>query len=144
MADLNRDERIQFCVVKAAMDRVKITLVVLLPALWLMASGQRFLDPCANCTSASVWAHSFKGGNPCPSAETGSVDLSARRANSRISSQPPKPNFFSLERIGRSESLHDQFFAYYPSNREGLNALAIRWQFDCRAAPEPRAPSSVS
>src|SRR5437868_14398972 len=72
-----------------AMDRVKITLVALLPALWLMASGQCVLDPCSNCASAGTRDSmlAFESGQHCPSSATAAVDVSARRLNSRIGTQ---------------------------------------------------------
>jgi len=146
MARLSRNERPESDVVKALMDRVKVTLVALLPALWLMASGQYFLDPCGNCpaTSASNSSFAFEQGKHCSSNETGSIDLSARRTNLRVSAQSAKNNFFPVEPAIGSKSVSQRFSAVLSSDREGPLALATRWQFDCRAAPQPRAPSSVS
>src|ERR1051325_3993860 len=128
------------------MDRVKVTLVALLPALWLMASGQYFLDPCGNCPAASAAdsAYAIQKAENGPSSETGSVDLSTRRANLRIGQQSLRGNFFFVQPIARSQPVDEQFLSELSSNREGPPVLAARWQFDCRAAPEPRAPSSLS
>src|SRR5215467_15515751 len=105
------------------MDRVKITLVVLLPVLWLTASGQRYLDPCGNCSassSASVSSPAFENGQPCPSSETASVDLSARRLNARINCQLPKDNLFSVKPAACSRAFDPAFSAEFFSNRQGL------------------------
>jgi hypothetical protein len=128
------------------MDRVKVTLVALLPALWLMASGQSFLNPCAHCASATSRdsASAFESRHSCPSGAAGSVDLSARRANPRIGAQSAKSNFPPFEPINGSQAFDRTFPANSSSQREGLIALAVRWQFDFRAASEPRAPSLVS
>jgi hypothetical protein len=146
MARFSRNERPESDVVKALMDRMKVTLVALLPALWLMASGQYFLDPCGNCpaASASDSSFAFEKGQHCSSNEAGSIDLSARRTNLRVGAQSAKSNFFPVGPTVGSNSVSQRFSAVLSSNREGPLALATRWQFDCRAAPEPRAPSSVS
>lgn len=141
-----RNERLKRRPVEAFMDRVKVTLVALLPALWLIASGERLLGSCGHCSTptTSVTKHAFENDKGCPSTGYGSVDLSARRVNSRISSQPGKVAFFFLDSTARSESLRAQSLANIHPCREGPIALAARWQFDSRAAPEPRAPTSVS
>jgi hypothetical protein len=128
------------------MDRVKVTLVALLPALWLMASGQSFTGRCPSCASASSRDSTLalESGQCCPSDAAGSVGLSALRANPRIGAHSAKSNFRPLEPIDYSQAFNRTLFANSPSQRDGLIALAVRWQFDCRAASEPRAPSLVS
>jgi hypothetical protein len=128
------------------MDRVKVTLAALLPALWLMASGQCFADPCGSCATVSARdsKFAFESGKQCPSNEASSIDLSARRAKARIGSHSAKANLFFIEPIAHSKVAHPKFSGNFSSVREGPLALATRWQFDCRAAPQPRAPSSVS
>src|ERR1051326_4300729 len=127
------------------MDRVKITFVVLLPALWLMASGQGLLDPCDQCINAgaqdSVLA--FESGQHCPSSAAGTVDLPARRTNPRAGVHSAKRNFPPLGPIARSQA-PDRTLRISCSQRAAALALAARWQFDYRAASEPRAPSLVS
>jgi hypothetical protein len=129
------------------MDRVRIALVSLLPVLWLMASGQSFADPCRNCAPANKYDSKFalESGKRCPSNEaTAATDLSVRRTNARIGSQSAKQNFFPFEPTIGSRSVGQGFFAGFSSLRESPCALAVRWQFDYRAASEPRAPTSVS
>jgi hypothetical protein len=141
------NERCERWVVKADMDRVKVALVSLLPVLWLMASGQYFADPCGACPTGGAPDSKFalESGKHCPSNEaTSSIDLSARRANARIGSHLAKANFFPAEPTTNSRSVDRRFLTDFSSSREGPRALATRWQFDCRAASEPRAPSSVS
>jgi len=140
------NEQCERWVVKADMDRVKVALVSLLPALWLMASGQCFARPCDSCATDNAPDSKFalESGKHCPSKEANSIDLSARRANARIGSHLAKANFFSSEQTTSSRSVDRRFLTDFSSSREGPRALATRWQFDCRAASEPRAPSSVS
>jgi hypothetical protein len=129
------------------MDRVKVALVSLLPVLWLMASGQSFAEPCRNCATANKADSKFalESGRRCPSHEaTASIDLSVRRAKARIGSQSAKTSFFPVEPTIGSQSVDGRFSSGFSSFHDGACALAVRWQFDCRAASEPRAPSSVS
>lgn len=146
VAMLSRNERSERCNVKAVMDRVKITLVSLLPALWLMSSGQCFLDPRGNsaapdpCDSTSA----FESGQSCPSNTHSSIDLSARRSNPRVGSHSAKTNFPFVEPVVGSPAHSRRFLATFSSYSKAPLALTTRWQFDYRAAPEPRAPSSVS
>lgn len=146
---LIRNERCERWVVKAVkvMDRVKVALVSLLPVLWLMAAGQSFADPCRSCATASASDSKFglESGRHCPSnKESSSIDLSARRGSARIGSQSAKASFFPVEPTTGSQVNGRRFLANFSSVREGPRALATRWQFDYRAASEPRAPSSVS
>jgi hypothetical protein len=143
---MNKCER---WVVEVVMDRVKITLAALLPTLWLMAAGQSFADPCgghATLTTVNAFdsEFAFESGKHCPSNDPCSTDLSARRAKARIGSHSAKGIFFVTRPTTRSQVAQPTFSPNSSSVREGPRALATRWQFDCRAAPEPRAPSSVS
>ncbi len=128
------------------MDRVKITFVALLPALWLISSGQGFLDPCGNCASASAEDSSgvFQSGQHCPSSAAGTVDLSSLRANPRIGAHSPRIPISPFQLIGRSPALHRVASDNFSSQPQAALALAARWQFDFRAASEPRAPSLLS
>ena len=131
--------------VKPAMDRVKITLVALFPALWLLTSGQSLLDPrdsCANpapCNSTCT----CEDGEPCPSHPLGSPDISARPVRSRLGPQVGHSNLLPLEPISPSYAVERTPQTVF-AQRESPPALATSWQFACRAALDPRAPSSVS
>jgi len=128
------------------MDRVKVALASLLPVLWLMASGQDLADPCGACPTGSACdsKFAFENGKRCPANEGSSTELSTCRANTRIGSHSAKGNLFFVEPTDGSEAVGRRFLADFSSLREGPRTLVTRWQFDCRAAPEPRAPSSVS
>src|SRR6266404_1748651 len=98
------NERSPRTAVKPAMDRVKITLVALFPALWLLASGQSLLDPrdsCANpapCNSTCT----AEDGKPCPSHPLCSPDISARPVRSCLGPQVGHSNLLPLEPISPS------------------------------------------
>ena len=128
------------------MDRVKVTLASLLPVLWLMASGQSFADPCGGCPTKAPCSSTvaLENGQRCPSNEASSTDVSTWRANARIGSHSSKGNPLFVEPTDRSEAVSRRFLVDFSSFREGPGVLATRWQFDCRVASEPRAPSSVS
>jgi hypothetical protein len=127
------------------MDRVKVTLVSFLPALWLMASGPCLVDPCGNCATVSTCgsAFAFEKGKHCPSSGTSCIDVSALPSGARMGSHSVKGNLFCVQPTTGSV-VDRRFLANFSFDREGALALATRWQFDCRAAAEPRAPSSVS
>ena len=139
------NERSRRAVVKPAMDRVKITLVALLPALWLLASGQSFFDPrdsCANPAPCNSTCTS-EDGKPCPSHPLYSPDISARPVRSRLGPQVGHSNLLPLEPISASYAV-ERAPQTLSAQRESPPAVATSWQFACRAALDPRAPSSVS
>ena len=131
--------------VKPAMDRVKITLVVLFPALWLLASGQSLLDPRDSCATPAPCNSTCtsEDGKPCPSHPLCSPDISARPVRSRLGPQVGHSNLLPLEPISPSYSVERTPQTVF-AQRESPLALATSWQFACRDALDPRAPSSVS
>jgi hypothetical protein len=128
------------------MDRVKITLAAMLPALWLLASGQCFVDGRGGCGDlrSGETAGVNEGGKHRDSNAQCSSELSARRTSSRIGTQPAKGYHPKLEPISGLQFSNHWLFAVSNSQAQGPSALASRWQFDCRAAPQPRAPSLIS
>ena len=141
----NPNERSRKRAVKTVMNRVKLSLVALLPAFWLLASGQSLLDPCDICASRGfdVSKSTFEGGKQCPLHSVCSFDTAARPVKSRIGPQVPKGKFMPLEPIARSHAV-ERTPTLVSAQRESPIALATCWQFACRAALDPRAPSSIS
>ena len=139
------NERRQVTAVKPIMDRARITLVALLPALWLLIPGQYLLGACAVCTNTASCdtTCAFEGAKQCPLHSVCSFDAAARPVKSRIAPQVPKGNFIPLEPVSRSHAVERTPTAV-SAQRESPLALATSWQFTCRAALHPRAPSSVS
>src|SRR5947208_1638081 len=102
------------------MDRVRVTIAALLPALWLMASGQCFADPCGGSATAGAGDAkvAFESGKHCPSNDPFSSDISVRRASGRIGSHFAKGNFFFTEPTTRSQVAR-RFSANFFSVRKG-------------------------
>src|SRR5262249_5673264 len=141
MAERTANERATRFAVKATMDRVKLMLVALLPAFWLLPAGPSLV--CDNCVArgsddSGVAIQCDKHG---PSHSIYSTDISARPVTSRAGKHFGKSNTLLFEPFSESPSLT----RLAPSEqRESPLALRTSWQFACRAAGEPRAPSSVS
>ena len=138
-------ERLGRCGVKVPMDRVRIMLVWLLPAL-CVAAGQGVPKSASGyptgslCTSLSASRH--RGHSRLP--DVCAIERLARQFNRRAGTQLgagglPVP-------VPGSEvqpcTIRSIFFSAFSPN-ESL-ALAQCWQFRWRTALEPRAPSSVS
>ena len=137
-------ERIANQVVKASMSRVRITVVALFPVLWLLA-GQSLLEPGTDCAAVGIF-HS----NPAldsselwPASPHLSTDISTRVVHSRSGKISGKTTPLPFEFLSRLQSAR-AFAAALSSQFPSPPALATSWQFACRAALEPRAPTSVS
>jgi len=144
MPEQNLSERTTHQAVQPSMSRVKITLVALFPVFWLLA-GQSVLDFCADCTilDAADSKAALSTGKKCNSHTPFSSDISKHAVRSRIGKIAAKIQLLPAELTSRSNSDEASSSAHseLPS---APPALAASWQFACRAALEPRAPSSVS
>jgi hypothetical protein len=131
--------------VEAIMGRARITLISLLPVFWLLLSGQDLSACDAGCanTSSSEATCALHDGHYFSSEAFSSLDISARRTVTRAG-KSGKGGAFSIELISPSHAVDGWSLAFCPAGLESPAALARRWQFDYRAAPHPRAPSSVS
>src|SRR5439155_15891736 len=111
-----------------------------LPTLWLVTSGQCLLDPVGPC----AWISASESGKGSHSKHARSFLSAARPINLRIGTQSGPDKAPSLETISCGRIFELAHLAISSPGSEGTLALARRWQFDCRTALEPRAPSSVS
>ena len=131
--------------VKTEMNRVKLALVALLPALCLVVSGQPLLDfceggsHCAGSDAASIFA-SAKGSCNLPLC---SPDSPVHPAHGRFGKNPARSNLFPVEPNSTSSCVLDNSLIG-PAPQARPLALAVSWQFFCGAAPLPRAPSHLS
>lgn len=141
-----RIERLRSRDVKGSMDRVRIVICSLLPALWVLAAGHCLADPvsgCADgCCRTSVSA--TEGGDHAPSTDVRSFEQSARLLNRRVGAQTGwgdflMPTAVSTSMLGKLEHAS----APLTVSTDALG-LAKCWQFYWRTASDPRAPSSVS
>ena len=128
------------------MIRTRVILASLLPALWLIASMDSLSDAVPDMTSVrpdSELCASSHGKDDC-SPPFRSLEQSARRWSRRFNVQSGVDGFSLPAVVSQVQvPVPDQFvrFSDLASRSPGL---ANCWQFLCRTALEPRAPSSVS
>ena len=121
--------------------------IFLLPALFLLISGPGLVARPGCWSPASRGAIcNLQSGKKATSAVVVLVDVSTRRPVSRIGKQfqfgrgsPPL-----LDVISFPDLIGSTFLISFSPQRRGPDTLASRWQFDCRAAGVPRAPSFLS
>jgi hypothetical protein len=142
----SRVERFGRLGVKVSMDRVRIVISSLLPALWVLAAAHCLADPVNGCSDGCCRTafSASQGSRHAPLKDVRSFEQSARLLNRRLGMQIgwgglPAPAAVSACGFGELE---------YPSapltvSTEALG-LSKCWQFCWRTAAEPRAPSSVS
>jgi hypothetical protein len=127
------------------MDRLRLMVGPLLPALWLLANGYC----CADSTSDGVGDRSVdfilatRQGNHVPFQGSCSFDQSARCWSRRLWHSGPNgfpPSLAGSDLVLPVLSQDDLL----PALSDGPFGLAKCWQFYWRTALEPRAPSSVS
>ena len=129
--------------VKAVMYRMKIGLAGLLPALLLIASGHAFLLSCDECAASSICDSQamLDGDSRCPVQPFSGSDPAVTAIHLRAGKHSSKCSSTSCEPICRS-FLHEPPAVTDLVSRVKSPDLATSWQFACRAALEPRAPSS--
>ena len=130
--------------VKGAMDRVRLMLASLLPALLLVTSGQSLLDPVdwRNERFPSFVGTSQRAKKE-PRAHSSSFTQTLRivKRRSPVDSGPEGLSIdASLPALSFpvAETLDFSICSF-----ETAPDLATTWQFFCRNALEPRAPSSL-
>jgi hypothetical protein len=130
--------------VKASMSRFKIALVALLPGLWLLA-GQSLIEPSLDCAVGGVLDsnHALDGSKFSHTYPPFSSDVSTRVIHSRSGKISGKTSSLPFEFLSGVQTA--TAFSAAPSILfHNPPELASSWQFACRAAPEPRAPTSLS
>ena len=131
--------------VECLMNRAKLGFVALLPVLWILASGESLLASCDGCNSTGLCGSQsiLDGGKPCPSQPLSGSDAAASTVHSRVVKHSGKSSLTPSENICRTFSLQSNAVAR-PAPRTSPPGLATSWQFTCRAALDPRAPSFAS
>ena len=132
--------------VKGTMNRARVILVSLFPALWLVAAANCLIDPVCACASNGLDTSVSSRGHGKHDASTPvcSFEQSARRWSRRLNVQAgpeglPTPVTLSQPQLPQLEHID----ALSVGSRSSFG-LAKCWQFRWRTALEPRAPSSVS
>src|SRR5258705_74975 len=136
------DERSHIGGVEPMMDRVKVTIAALLPALLLLASGQYLLgDVHASCNSSASTC-TIQDGSNCDSHPLCPLDTTARLINLRLAKHFGKAYPQVQEPISSTITLERSIRAAFTENQSPSSSST--WLFACRAASNPRAPSSGS
>jgi hypothetical protein len=139
-------ERLDTNGVKRTMNRARVILALLIPALWLVASMECLSDPVSGLkgeqpdSGISASRHGERGST----TSACSVEQSARRWSRRLNVQSGPDGLHGPAVLSQSQFLAPDW-RVVPSVCSHLPlGLANCWQFHWRTALEPRAPSSVS
>jgi hypothetical protein len=131
--------------VETTMNRVKITLASLIPALWLVASVScLFESPCSEC-AGYLFASSVSESEDCSHHSSGS-DIcfeQAARWSRRFEHHSGVPGVVSPAAVPQLQFATGNDFIRF-SEYPRLPEFAKSWQFYLRTAPDVRAPSTVS
>ena len=142
----NHIEHFTFACVKGVMDRIRVMLGSLLPALWLSASGYCLLDAISDYEGDRQGTSIFatRPGNRLPLQGSCSCEHSARCWSRRAWAHSGPDGFPQF--LAASDWAHPGLLlGDVPLTlSEGPLGLAQCWQFHWRTASAPRAPSSVS
>lgn len=127
------------------MSRVKVILVVVMPALFLLVSADCFGAPPTNCGCDNVrclLSAQGSGKHKSPSADN-SFDSTVQRWGRRVNAQPGTDGFGAPVALAQTPIRPQQPIPSFIPPLAGLE-LIQSWQFLWRTASEPRAPSLVS
>jgi hypothetical protein len=132
--------------VKSVMNRMRIMLGSLLPAMWLAASGHYDSGSIGACAGYSCFASllAAQPGQKLPIQAGCAFRQLVRSASRRLglpSGGDDVPPFMAAPGLSLPGLRHAQAAHDLPS---ALFGLANSWQFHWRTALEPRAPSLVS
>lgn len=127
------------------MRRANVALFLLLPALWVFLCAQGFAIPCDNCgifgsqdVTCSLQPCKGSAGDVLVSPNSSTV-----RAATRTGKNFGKSHLPSLDPLARSHGNGRTLTISFPESQSPFT-IATCWQFDCRAARHPRAPTLVS
>ena len=128
--------------VKVEMERVKLTLVALLPTLFLLASGRSVQGYCVCSVTSEAGSSVCERSKQSPPPLC-STEFSPRTAQARLgkyqgqgNNLPPVEPFSELRSVDPATRIS-------PAVQAHPMALAVSWQFARRTALAPRAPSFV-
>ncbi len=131
--------------VQLNMSRVKVILVAVMPALFLLVSADCFGAPTAGCGCTNLhclFLAAGSGKRQSPAADS-SFDSTVQRCCRRVSAQPGTDGFGAPVALAPTPVRPEQTIPSVVPSPAGLE-LIQSWQFLWRTALEPRAPSSVS
>ncbi len=128
------------------MDRVRIIFAVVVPALWLITPGPFSLAQFSSCTGGTQVCAFWPGASAArhaPATILYTRGPSSRFSNARVQTHTGPEDLPPLDAASYPPPLAAVPLTISWPNSD-LLALANSWQFDWRAAPQPRAPSTVS
>ena len=131
--------------VQLKMSRVKVILVAVMPALFMLVSADCFGDATNSCRSdkfCCIFSAQGSGKHSSPSVGN-SFDSTVQRWSRRVNVQPGTDGFGTPVALAQTVIRPQQAISSFvplPANLERIQC----WQFLWRTALEPRAPSSVS
>ena len=131
--------------VQLNMSRVKVILVVVMPALFLLVSADCVGYPSAGCGCASLdclFSAEGSGKHKSPSADN-SFDSTVQRWSRRVNARPGTDGFGAPVPLAQTPARPEQTIPSCIPQPASLE-LIQSWRFLWRTASEPRAPSSVS
>lgn len=131
--------------VQLKMSRVKVILVVVMPALFLLVSADCFGEPTTGCGCADLrclFSAEGDGKHKSASAEN-SFDPTIQRWSRRVNFQPGAGGSGAPVALAQTPIRPEQTISSFVLPSAGLE-LVQAWQFLWRTALEPRAPSLVS
>ncbi len=127
------------------MSRVRVIVVVVMPAFFLLVSADCFGDPATGCgcDRPPCLFPAQRSGKNKPSPADNSLGYTFQHSGRRVNVQPGTDGFgapmaLAQTAIRPEQSIHP--FLPLPASLE----LIQSWQFLWRTAMEPRAPSLVS
>jgi hypothetical protein len=128
------------------MNRSRVILALLFPALWLAVSASGLLDPVSGCASNPLLSFVSAGRHTKPDTSNSvcSLEQSARRWSRRLNDQTGPAGTPTPVAISQFQPSHLEQIETFTVGSRSLFGLANSWQFRWRTALVPRAPSSVS
>jgi len=128
------------------MEQVRVILVTLLPAFWLVASDSSAAKTAGACTHSpgralvSACDHGKKG----PLQDALALGQKGRHSTGRLGTQPGPNGFTPTFADSRYQLPRLERVGLFSPVAQAPPDLTKCWQFFWRTALEPRAPSSVS
>ena len=128
--------------VKIDMDRVKVAFIAIVPALLFIAAAPVAFGASNHCRLSCFTGSAFRA-RPCAAFPIDSRDIVAHPAHVRYGKYLPRAPLQPFQPVPSFSEVKSPQAAFYwlvHSSRP----LSVPWQFFCRAAAQPRAPSFVS
>ena len=131
--------------VQLKMSRVKVILVAVMPALFMLVSADCFGDATSSCRGNNfccLFSAQGSGKHNSPTADN-SFDSTAQRWTRRVNVQPGTDGFGPSVLLAQTPIRPEQTISSFVPLPASLDRIQS-WQFLWRTALEPRAPSLVS